>query len=260
MENPTLSYLLISSAFQVPHPTKLSEGRCEDAYFINPDNHTLGIADGVGGWINYDGANASKWSHDLMHYANESSSMYSNPKDIANFSFHSMNFSLIGSTTATILKLVNSSLFIYNIGDSGCAVFRDHICGFQSKRTQNGFNHPYQLGSPMSNKIEDGTLEFVNIELDDTIVCATDGLWDNLYIKEIEEILQKTWDEKSIPSVFTRMASKKLVERALFKGGNSYINTPFSDAAKSSGISFLGGKLDDTTVIVSRVLESIPTN
>ena len=260
MQNPSLSYLLISSAFQVPHYSKISAGACEDAYFINPDNRTFGIADGVGGWIKYNNANASKWSHDMMYYANLSSSMFDNPKEIANFSYNSIDTSFVGSTTATIVKLVNSTLFIYNIGDSGCAVFRDHRCGFESKRTQNGFNYPYQLGTGQKHTVDDGTLEYVQIELDDTIVCATDGLWDNLYINEIETILQQTWDEKSIPSVFTRMSAKKLVEKALYKAGNAYINTPMSDAAKAAGIDFKGGKLDDTTVIVSRVLEEVSDN
>ena len=257
MKNPN-SFLLLSSAFQVPYPSKMSPGACEDAYFINPDNHTFGIADGVGGWIKYKNANASKWSHELMNYANMYSSEFSNPKDLANYSYNSMNFSFLGSTTATIVKLVNSTLYIYNIGDSGCAVFRDHRCGFQSKRTQNGFNFPFQLGSSKTHSVDDGTLEYVQVELDDTIVCATDGVWDNIYIKEIEGILQQTWDERSMPSFFTKMASKRLVEKALFKAGNPYITTPFSDAAREAGVQFIGGKLDDTTVIVSRVIQEIP--
>jgi hypothetical protein len=45
----------------------LSRSAGEDAYFLSSDS--LGVADGVGGWSDVEGANSARYSRMLMHYA-----------------------------------------------------------------------------------------------------------------------------------------------------------------------------------------------
>ena len=246
--------LLSSAAFQLPHPSKLGKS-CEDAYFISSDNHTIGVADGVGGWANHPGSESSQWSHCMMQNCEKYSEISDNPLEIAEKSFSSLQNMPGGSTTSVVGKLVNSTMRFFNIGDSGCAVFRDSRMFFETKRTTHGFNFPYQIGFLGSDSVRNGTLENVAVEFDDTIVCATDGLWDNLYMHEIEDILFNTWMDCSYPSLFTKTASRRLVEKAVIRAGNPSASTPFSDEALKNGVNFEGGKLDDTTVVVSRIIE-----
>lgn len=45
----------------------LSYSGGEDAYFVRPDS--IGVADGVGGWVSVKGANSALYSRMLMHYS-----------------------------------------------------------------------------------------------------------------------------------------------------------------------------------------------
>lgn len=46
------SLILVSGAACFPHPEKLEKGG-EDAYFIADDGLSVGVADGVGGWVRF---------------------------------------------------------------------------------------------------------------------------------------------------------------------------------------------------------------
>jgi serine/threonine protein phosphatase PrpC len=50
-----------------PKGTYLSEQCGEDAFFARSD--AMGVADGVGGWIHVEGADAALFARKLMHYA-----------------------------------------------------------------------------------------------------------------------------------------------------------------------------------------------
>lgn len=55
------------SELDSPDAQIMSHSGGEDAYFIRPDS--LGVADGVGGWVNVKGANSALYSRMLMHYS-----------------------------------------------------------------------------------------------------------------------------------------------------------------------------------------------
>lgn len=42
--------VLVSGATVIPHPSKVDKGG-EDAYFLSANKKSIGVADGVGGWV-----------------------------------------------------------------------------------------------------------------------------------------------------------------------------------------------------------------
>lgn len=42
--------VLVSGATVIPHPSKVDKGG-EDAYFVSSNQKSIGVADGVGGWV-----------------------------------------------------------------------------------------------------------------------------------------------------------------------------------------------------------------
>jgi hypothetical protein len=100
----------------------------------------------------------------------------------------------------------------------------------------------------------------------DYVVLASDGLWDNLYSKEIALLLD---DEKTPEQIATDLtvaaffASDDPKRWAPF--GQKYVEklygqqNPFSDATLDNDpgppplIEYLGGKPDDITVLVGRL-------
>lgn len=46
-----------------------------------------------------------------------------------------------------------------------------------------------------------------------------------------------------------------LAKLAIERGQNKKFNSPFAKRAKELGLEFQGGKLDDTTVIIARIIE-----
>jgi len=74
----------------------------------------------------------------------------------------------------------------------------------------------------------------------DVIVLATDGVFDNLYDKEIIEILARKSENPA--GEISLSAYKNSIKEA--------VGTPFSEG---SGGKYSGGKKDDITVIVVRV-------
>jgi len=245
-------YFFISSAFYIPHPKKLHTGG-EDSHFISTDNITLGIADGVGGWASVPGANVAKFSRDLMELCNNYSNQ-NEPIEIIRKAYEKMQKSIIGSSTVVLAKLINTTIKFYNIGDSKCAVYREFKQVFETKTTSFSFNTPYQLGHRSKSTVDNGIIQDFDIEPEDIIVCGSDGLWDNLFNHEIEQILINSWSTISLPSGFVKHSSKRLADTAIFIGANEGKNTPFEIEARKNGHEWKGGKLDDTTVIVSQVV------
>lgn len=249
-----LNYRLTSAAFDLAHPYKRETGS-EDAYFISPNNSTVGVADGVGGWAEHFGANSAAWSHGLMNLCLKYSDL-STPYEIFKNALNDFTETVHGSTTISIAKLIDSKMHFYNLGDSGCAIFRNFEMVFRTNFTVHSFNYPYQIGSNNDSSIENGSIEYFDIMKNDTMICASDGLWDNIYPDEIGSIIKKAWKNVTSSDIFVHAAARNLVRSAFTKGASHSIATPFSDAAEKANIDYLGGKLDDTTVVVSQIDET----
>lgn len=245
--------LLLSSCFKIPHPSKQHFGG-EDACFTSDENSAVGVADGVGGWVTISGSNSSKYSNDLMEFSKHYSYL-SSPLEILERAYEHIDLTIPGSTTATIAKLNHNNLSFINLGDSGCGVFRNFLHIFQTQSTTHGFNFPYQLGYGSQTVPSNGTLENITVENNDILVCASDGLWDNVFIHKIENILQDTYTlYEDDQNKFVTEAAESLARQAFENGSNTDYESPFYlEAKKIDSRMPKGGKLDDITVVVSLI-------
>jgi protein phosphatase PTC7 len=243
----------------------------DDAFFIakNRLGDFLGVADGVGGWREH-GIDPSLFSSSLMEACRsliDNKLIDLNPltlKELLSRGYKQLiedKQCIIGSSTACIVALhkEKSILHTANLGDSGFVVIRKNTIVHRSQEQQHYFNSPFQLAIHPTIKdprlIADSpdlaSVTSFNVEENDFIVIATDGLWDNLpdatILAEIKKITEPTLDN-------LQRIAQNLAKRALENGHNPNFYSPFARSAKRSlGINICGGKPDDVTVLLAVV-------
>ncbi|BFG31177.1 hypothetical protein CerSpe_174510 [Prunus speciosa] len=233
----------------------------EDAHFICHDAQTIGVADGVGGWARK-GVDAGEYARGLMNHAKKtatditrSSAAAVDPRKVLNEAYAN-NAGVQGSSTACILSLnkERGTLHAVNVGDSGFMVFRDNMCFFKSSTQQRSFNCPYQLGNCMGGDCPKAAEEFEVEELrpGDIIVLGTDGLLDNIFASEIEEVIVAY----EVSGQDCEDLASYIANLALYNSLDKYNVSPFQMEARKAGREHVGGKIDDITVVVARVLAS----
>lgn len=241
------TFSLLSGVFMLPHPTKASTGG-EDAYFVTRNNW-VGVADGVGQWA-LEGINSGLYAQELMENCRKlvsEESPSADPRQVLVMS--AMEAKSAGSSTVLVASLIGQTLHVVNLGDSGFIVIRGGSVIVKSSPMTHGFNFPYQIERGDDPSL---LLESYDITLNDgdVIVTATDGLFDNLYDHEIASIIQNSLQSGLGPKEMATLLAEKAHERGKSTSGSS----PFSDAARAVGYNtYIGGKLDDVTVIVSLV-------
>ncbi|CAL0332674.1 unnamed protein product [Lupinus luteus] len=244
---------LISGSCYLPHPDKEETGG-EDAHFICSEEQAFGIADGVGGWADH-GVNSGFYSRELMSKSVDA--IQEEPKgsiDPARVleKAHS-NTKARGSSTACIITLTDQGLNAINLGDSGFMVVREGHTVFQSPVQQHDFNFTYQLECGSDGDLpSSGQVFTIPVAPGDVIIAGTDGLFDNLYNNEITTIVVHAIRAGFSPQVTAQKIAALARQRALDKDRQ----TPFSTAAQDAGFRYHGGKLDDTTVVVSYITSS----
>ena len=92
----------------------------------------------------------------------------------------------------------------------------------------------------------------VYVEAGDIIVAGTDGLLDNMFPREIEEMTKKTNKEEAMADKAQEIACT-IANLALYNSFDRFSETPFSRAARRAGRSHKGGKIDDITIIVAYI-------
>ncbi|KAK8616216.1 hypothetical protein V6N13_017774 [Hibiscus sabdariffa] len=250
-EIPTAGFFLYSGAALLPNPTKAFAGG-EDAYFIACQNW-LGVADGVGQW-SLEGISVGVYAKELMENCERIvSDRYgvqnpiTDPVEVLNRA--AANTQSCGSSTVLVVYFDDRALHVANIGDSGFMIIRN---GAVFKRSSPML---YELNFPVQIERGDHPFDFVEvyrIDLDenDVIITATDGLFDNLYEKDIASIVFKSLQENLRPQEIAEL----LATRAQEVGQLSLVRSPLSDEVQAAGyVGYRGGKLDDVTVIVSVV-------
>ncbi|KAK7376823.1 hypothetical protein VNO80_02240 [Phaseolus coccineus] len=244
---------LISGSCYLPHPDKEETGG-EDAHFICSEEHAIGVADGVGGWADL-GVNSGYYSRELMSKSVDA--IQEEPKgsiDPARVleKAHSSTKAK-GSSTACIIALTDQGLNAINLGDSGFMVVRDGCTVFRSPVQQHDFNFTYQLECGSNGDLpSSGQVFTIPVAPGDVIVAGTDGLFDNLYNNEITAVVVHAMRAGLSPQVTAQKIAALARQRALDKDRQ----TPFSTAAQDAGFRYYGGKLDDTTVVVSYIAGS----
>ncbi|XP_047973020.1 probable protein phosphatase 2C 55 isoform X1 [Salvia hispanica] len=240
---------LLSGACYLPHPDKVATGG-EDAHFICVDKQVIGVADGVGGWADV-GVNAGIYARELM--SNAVAAISKVPDDIDPLSVlekaHAAT-NAMGSSTACIIALKNQDLHAINLGDSGFIVVRDGALIFESPVQQHGFNFTYQLERGNQGDLpSSGQVFKIPVVPGDVVVAGSDGLFDNLYAKEVASIVADAVKQQLSPSD----TAQKIADVARARALHTKHQTPFSSAAQEAGYTYYGGKLDDLTVVVSYV-------
>jgi len=254
------NFKLSSASHKIPHPEKVYTGG-EDACFIYEDV-AIGVADGVGGWAEV-GVDSSVYSNALM---NKAKSYYSSPQilnskdpstDSLQYAYEQCT-SITGSSTGIIATVVGNGVKVCNIGDSRGLLLRPEgskykVQQYTTEQTYR-FNFPYQLGTgSQSTPKKHGVKYEWAIQDGDVLVLGSDGLFDNLWNEDVAELVSNAGSEADV-SELAQIISLKASETS----EDSYTTkTPWAVGAKAAGkrgAVWSGGKMDDITVVVSRVM------
>lgn len=269
---------------KIPHYSKKDKGG-EDAYACT--DQMIAVADGVGGW-NEQGIDPSKFSNELCNnikkqYYENFFKHFSKPKSM--FVNAVQQTKAIGSATFCMITIDVEKQYIHtvNLGDSGYMLIRkeEHLQNinidkkeknnneaqtnidingkksngykliFKSEEQQHSFNFPFQCGTHGDNP-ESAVTNVHNFQENDLLILATDGLWDNLYETQIIGLVDK----------FFELSKDKEDMNALSNFiGTTAENISLDQRYKSpfyqrSGNLYLGGKPDDVTVVVSKIVKN----
>ncbi|KAG0489648.1 hypothetical protein HPP92_006511 [Vanilla planifolia] len=258
---PRSELCLVVGTHQIPHPSKVNTGG-EDAFFVSTYNGgVIAVADGVSGWAER-GVNPALFSRELM--ANASNLlMYeevnSDPQ-ILLMKAHAATSS-IGSATVIVGMLENNGVLnVASVGDCGLRLIRRGRLIFYTRQQEHYFNCPYQLSSEQPTQTHhDAMVCSVNLQVGDTIVMGSDGLFDNVYDHEIANIISDLTD--------VTKAAKDIANLAQVHSTDVNFDSPYSSEARNRGYDvplwrkvlghkLTGGKPDDITVIVGHVQNS----
>ncbi|GJP48681.1 hypothetical protein CLOM_g7965 [Closterium sp. NIES-68] len=241
---------LLSGACVLPHPDKAHRGG-EDAFFIL-DGAAVGVADGVGGWAEI-GVDAGLYARELM--AHVQSAVADEPKGGADpmrvLERAHLNTVSYGSSTACLAVLQADQLQAANLGDSGFLIIRHGHAIFKSPSQQHDFNFPYQLGSEGGDSPLAADVYSLPVAPGDVVVMGTDGLFDNVFDSEVSSLVAHALLRGLPPQATAEHLAALARDRAL----DRFRLSPFARAAQEAGYRYIGGKLDDITVVVSYVTE-----
>ena len=172
----------------------------------------------------------------------------------------------VGKVPKPPARAGEARLFTANLGDSGVALVRagapdsDGSPGSPDRygfadltpAQQHGFNFPFQLGSePGGDKPEMADERTMTVRHGDTLVMASDGLWDNLFPNEISSLVAEARKRDKGPRALARV----MAAQAQRRGQDGTAWSPFMHGALQKGFAYQGGKLDDVTVIVGYVVD-----
>lgn len=254
----------------LPDPSKK---RGEDAHIVSrgsPTRAWAAVFDGVGGWSRH-GIDPSRYSRELARIVDVELH-----KQAAAASELSLRDALhvaagtnaeVGSCTACLAAVDTdtSRITTLNVGDSGVWVLRQDADGstraggagkgppalslvHRSKVQQHAFNTPFQLGTQSRDSASDGELGSFAGRAGDLVLIASDGLFDNLCEDDILLLVAERTGKTAqhIADALALVAQKFSLDPQR--------KSPFEVEAARHGIDFKGGKVDDTTVVVLKLL------
>eukprot|EP00922_Rhytidocystis_sp_ex-Travisia-forbesii_P004667 GHVS01006873.1.p1 GENE.GHVS01006873.1~~GHVS01006873.1.p1 ORF type:complete len:1245 (-),score=216.88 GHVS01006873.1:100-3834(-) len=184
-------------------------------------------------------------------------------------------------------------LGVANLGDSALIVLRRQkvftmSCVHRTREQQHQFNCPFQLSrlpdpSQFGQLLAEGkerlvrvlqnnammpqdtpdmaTAMSLRVQEGDLVLVGTDGLFDNLFDYEICQLANLALspydsivlhDKSLVTSAYS--VAKALGEAASYRSRDPRARTPFMRHARQSGANYLGGKLDDITVVACWVV------
>uniref|UniRef100_A0A7S1VSM4 PPM-type phosphatase domain-containing protein n=1 Tax=Sexangularia sp. CB-2014 TaxID=1486929 RepID=A0A7S1VSM4_9EUKA len=258
--------LLDARCCLIPHPDKKKP---EDAYFIGEGLRALAVADGVGGWASMGvdpAAYSTKLTRDMrLLFATRAgrSAARSKGKHLA-YSLlqtaweRTQRARIQGSTTAVVCVLEEPTdpnapgavLSTVNLGDSGFLVLRNGNLVYASDPQQHAPNTPFQLGTDSIDTPNDGVTVRLLVLPGDLIIMGSDGVFDNLYMDQIIAIVANFGPDADVDAIAIALAK---ASSAVAKDDRAL--SPFAHYIRSTKKypNWIGGKLDDITVVVARV-------
>jgi len=257
----------------------------EDAFFVyNNDDvasrlvGALGVADGVGGYAEL-GVDAGLMAWQMMENAVDnykligSRELFRTPREILQRSYESIMMEKqveCGGTTACLVSIFKDTLTEHmylnycNLGDSGFLLIRNGEVVFRTVDQTHYFNAPYQLAVPPKGRVvlmndpnEADTFyeeDMIVVKEGDYIVLATDGMWDNVFDEDVVEVLRKNIEKHGTDvNKIVDCTSEELLEKTYSISINSPAPTltPFQRYAQQHRRNWVGGKIDDITLVVA---------
>ncbi|CAL9196288.1 probable protein phosphatase 2C 26 isoform X1 [Musa acuminata AAA Group] len=245
----------------IPHPAKVDKGG-EDAFFVtNHNGGILAVADGVSGWAEQS-IDPALFSQELM--ANASGLVVDeevsyDPQALMRKA-HAATSS-VGSATVIIAMLEkDATLKVANVGDCGLRLIRRGQVVFATSPQEHYFDCPYQLSSEkIGQTYQDAMVCTVELMEGDIVVMGSDGLFDNVFDHEIISTVSGSPEVAEAAKILANLASNH--------SKDPNFDSPYSMEARSRGFDvpwwkkilgrkLTGGKLDDITVIVGRIISS----
>lgn len=266
----------------------------EDSFAVTENDYevVLAIADGVGGWRSK-GIDPSAFSRTLMYHTGEISKAPSEefmldenrPKTLIHDAywklvedFQSGKKKPFGSSTACVVMINRETgqLKFGNLGDSGFVLLSpvDTVEGlgtkyrikFKSESQTHRFNMPYQITlAPPNGRLSDTSdltatdvstdpPKKLGVESGDIVLVMTDGVLDNIFDDELEEMVSTSVNihsRKRSPSEVPKLVAQDIAFQARQLSENSQRESPFTVEARKHGLNHLGGKEDDITVVAA---------
>lgn len=268
------------------HRLKVLTGHCcgEDSFAMaeNPEQLVLAIADGVGGWRKR-GVDPAQFSRGLMlqvrlvvtRAGQKAEQALLHSDEILRKAFHGLVQSYLkgeckpfGSSTACIVSLQRREglLDVANLGDSGMLVIRDGSVLFRTAVQQSRFNAPYQTTLRPNGDVDDMThmaeRSTLPVQAGDILLLATDGLWDNVWERDLVDTLTSRVQQQESSSSPDKTAleriARDLVQKARVAAASEK-DSPFANEAKRHGKDYSGGKPDDITVLIAVISDTMST-
>lgn len=307
----TKALALCAAACVRPHPEKVTKGG-EDSHCVrlpaaNSGGGLVAVCDGVSGW-SVQGVDTAAYSRRLARCLADAAMVADTARDDAGEAGASDSLNALalltaahastrisGASTACVCVLDGTAkkMSTCNVGDSGWLLLRGGQIVGRSSPQQHVFDCPYQLSSPKyvpnTDTPDMGDCATVDVEEDDLLLLASDGLWDNVDMDEIlavtaaayqkgaaaeprtgqysaaaavcSALVGVAWTHSQDPSFDSpyALAARKLAdaEREASKAGN-----PFAALATAFGQDptakwqTQGGKWDDVTVVAAVVCDA----
>ncbi|CAK7272629.1 Protein phosphatase 2C 7 [Sporothrix epigloea] len=206
----------------------------QDAFFVSRVGETgtvaLGVADGVGGWME-SGVDPADFSHGICEYMATAAYEYGKTQGTKHAEtslkdqkqmpslgarqlmeigyqavHHDRSIRAGGSTAIVGLLSPDGDLEVANLGDSGYIQLRLNAVHAYSQPQTHAFNTPYQLsvippsilarmaafgGAQLSDKPRDAEITRLELRHGDVLVFASDGVWDNLLNQELLQLVSR---------------------------------------------------------------------
>ncbi|KAI0464493.1 hypothetical protein LJB42_002108 [Komagataella kurtzmanii] len=250
----------------------------DDAMLVSPT--LLGLADGVSSWSDLEegeDADAGLWARAMLETTSRFVIQHQNsvwPHDINEREieqilddsfFHStdlMDLDNCHGSSTFIMALLSYSgkLNVVSIGDSKIFVFRDGKIVFKNEEQMTSPLCPVQIGTNDLRHLPSAKCWYKTFELqqDDLIVMCSDGVTDNLWEKELEQLVAQKYFKEGQN---VRQLANSILKESREVAFDNFAITPYvekiNDVSSNKGAKdnfIMGGKVDDISVCVARVV------